>query len=207
MARCAPASVAAVDPSEGQLAFARTRPGAKGASFERGDAQALAFPDRSFDAAAMALVIAFLPAPAKAVAEMARVVRPGGRVAAYMWDAGAGGTPTAPLAAAARSLGMDPPGAPNPAASAKAAMQAVWQDAGLAEVAMREIRIPVTFASFEDFWDSHSRGGPPGKLIQALTPEARDQLRARLKERLPIAADGTIAYEGVANAIQGRVPQ
>jgi hypothetical protein len=86
-------------------------------------------------------------------------------------------------------------------------MQAMWQDAGLSEVTAREIRVSVAFTSFEDFWDSHSRGGPPGKLIQGLTPAARDQLRARLKERLPIAADGTIAYEGVANAVQGRAPR
>jgi SAM-dependent methyltransferase len=207
IARCAPASVAALDPSEGQLAYARTRPGAKAASFQRGDAQALALPDDSFDVAVMALVIAFLPEPAKAVAEMARVVRPGGRVAAYMWDGPAGGTPTAPLAAAARALGMEPPGAPNPAASARAALQATWQGAGLTQLALREIRIRVAFANFEDFWDSHSAGGPPGKFIAALAPAARAQLRARLQEQLPIAADGTIAYEAFANAVSGRVPE
>jgi ubiquinone/menaquinone biosynthesis C-methylase UbiE len=91
--RCAPASVMAVDPSEGQLAYARTRPGAKLAEFRVGDAQALPFGDHSFDAAAMALVLAFLPDPAKAAAEMARVVRPGGQVASYMWDVPGGGVP------------------------------------------------------------------------------------------------------------------
>src|SRR5580704_18521228 len=67
---CAPSAVSAVDPSEGQLSFARTRPAAKLAQFRLGDAQALPFPDRSFDAAAMALVITFIPDPAKSVAEM-----------------------------------------------------------------------------------------------------------------------------------------
>src|SRR6202040_2616502 len=78
IARCAPSAVTAVDPSEGQLSFARTRPATKLAQFRIGDAQALPFPDNSFDAASMALVITFLSDPAKAVAEMARVVRPGG---------------------------------------------------------------------------------------------------------------------------------
>src|SRR5579859_3753634 len=85
IARCAPAAVSAIDPSEGQLSFARARPGTTLAQFRRGDAQA------------MALVITFLPDPAKAVAEMARVVKPGGLVASYMWDTLGGGEPLAPL--------------------------------------------------------------------------------------------------------------
>jgi ubiquinone/menaquinone biosynthesis C-methylase UbiE len=81
IARCAPATVMAIDPSDEQLAFARTRPGAKMAKFEVGDAHKLLFGDGTFDVAIMALVLAFLLNPAKAVAEMARVVRPGGWVA------------------------------------------------------------------------------------------------------------------------------
>jgi ubiquinone/menaquinone biosynthesis C-methylase UbiE len=84
IARRAPATVMAIDPSDEQLAFARTRPGTKTAEFLRGDAQKLSFGDGTFDVAIMALVVAFLPHPAKAVAEMARVVRPGGWVATYM---------------------------------------------------------------------------------------------------------------------------
>jgi SAM-dependent methyltransferase len=76
--RCAPAEVQGIDPSEAQLAFARTRPGARMAQFRRGDAMALPFPENSFDAAIMALVIFFVPDPAKGVAEMVRVVAPGG---------------------------------------------------------------------------------------------------------------------------------
>jgi SAM-dependent methyltransferase len=207
IARCPPASVTAIDPSEGQLAFARTRRGVKGAQFHQGNAEALPFPAGSFDVAVMALVIAFLRDPAKAVVEMARVVRPGGWIAAYMWDVPAAGAPTAPIGTAAKSLGMAPPGPPNPAASSREAMQAMWQAAGLADIDMRVMRIPVAFAGFDDFWDSHSLVGPPGKFIQALAPDARAQLRARLQEQLPIAADGSIGYEASANAVTGRVPQ
>jgi ubiquinone/menaquinone biosynthesis C-methylase UbiE len=78
IARCAPASVMGLDPSEQQIAYARQRPGAKVAEFRVGDARALPFADDTYDAALMALVVAFLSDPAKAVAEMARVVRPGG---------------------------------------------------------------------------------------------------------------------------------
>ena len=95
--RCAPATVMAIDPSNEQLAFARTRPGAKVAKFEMGDAQKLSFGDGTFDVAVMALVLAFLLDPAKAVAEMARVVRPGGWAATYMWDILNSGSPTTPI--------------------------------------------------------------------------------------------------------------
>src|SRR5213593_2404446 len=81
--RCAPVEVQGVDPSEGQLAFALERPAACVAQFRLGDAMALPFPKDRFDAAVMALVIFFVPDPAKGVAEMVRVVGPGGIVAAY----------------------------------------------------------------------------------------------------------------------------
>jgi len=71
--RCAPAEVQGIDPSPEQIAFARTRHTAKVAEFRLGDAMALPFPDNRFDAATMALVIFFVPEPAKGVAEMVRV--------------------------------------------------------------------------------------------------------------------------------------
>jgi len=89
--RCAPVEVQGIDPSEAQLAFARTRPASRLAQFRQGDAMALPFADDSFDAAIMALVIFFVPEPAKGVAEMVRVVGPGGTVATYAWDMEGGG--------------------------------------------------------------------------------------------------------------------
>src|SRR5271156_2254412 len=78
--RCKPAAVSGIDPSEGQLAYARNRPGTKMAQFRVGSAQDLPFADGSFDAAAMALAIIFVPDAVKAAAEMVRVTRPGGIV-------------------------------------------------------------------------------------------------------------------------------
>src|SRR6185369_14949446 len=91
--RCAAAEVHGIDPSEAQLAFARSRPAARVAEFRQGSAMELPFADGSFDAAVMALVIFFVPDPSKGVAEMARVVRPGGTIAAYAWDILGGGFP------------------------------------------------------------------------------------------------------------------
>ena len=100
--RCAPAEVQGIDPSEAQLAFARPRPAARLAQFRRGDATVLPFPDGRFDGAVMALVIFFVPEPAKGVAEMVRVVGPGGKVATYAWDMEGGGYPGEPIHAEMR---------------------------------------------------------------------------------------------------------
>jgi SAM-dependent methyltransferase len=206
IARCAPAAVTGVDPSEGQLAYARGRPGAKRAEFRVADAQALPFADNSFDAATMALVIVFIPDPGKAARELARVVRPGGAVATYMWEF-PDGFPPAPLAAAMKDLGLIPPERPNVQASARGAMQAIWKEAGLTAIETEVIRIRVGFSSFDDFWDSNTVPvGPSGKALSELSPGALEQLKTRLRERLPIAADGSISYQAFANAVKGVVP-
>ena len=71
---------------------------------------------------------------------------------------------------------------------------------------MRVIRIPVVFSNFDDFWESTTVPvGPQGKVVAALLPDARERLRAKLREQLPIAADGRIAYGAFANAVKGRV--
>ena len=79
--RCAPASVHGIDPSDAQLTYARTRFTPRAVQFQQGNAMALPFLDDTFDAAVMPLVVFFVPDPSKGVAEMARVVRPGGVVA------------------------------------------------------------------------------------------------------------------------------
>lgn len=107
--RCAPVSVQGIDPSEGQLAFARTRPAARMAQFRQGNAMSQPFTDDTFDVAVMPLVIFFVPDPAKGVAEMVRVVCPGGTVTAYAWDMHAGGFPYEALKVEMRALGINVP--------------------------------------------------------------------------------------------------
>jgi len=206
IARCAPAAVTALDPSEDQLAYARIRPGAKMATFQLDDAQSLSFADDAFDAAAMALVISFLPDPDRAAAEMARVVRPGGWVATYMWDFAGGGLPVEPIFAALVSMGMPNVRPPSAAVSGREALQHVWEKAGLETVETRVIRITTAYSGFDDFWDSNTVPiGPQGKLIATMSASAKEELRARLRDRLPVAADGRIVLESTANAVKGRV--
>jgi ubiquinone/menaquinone biosynthesis C-methylase UbiE len=203
--RASPAAVTGIDPSEGQISYARTRPGAAMAQFQIGDAQSLPFADDSFDAASMALVIAFLDDPGKAAAEMARVVRPGGLVATYMWSF-PDGFPLRPLGMAMKSLGLNPLAPPNVKAGDLENLSHYWQQAGLRSVETRVIRIQILFADFDDFWQSASApAGPSGQAITALSPDEREEVKARLRKQLPVAADGRITYEAIANAVKGKV--
>jgi SAM-dependent methyltransferase len=206
IARCAPAAVSAIDPSEGQLSYARTRPGAKLAEFRVGDAQALPYPDKSFDAATMALVISFIPDPVKAAIEMKRVVKPGGWVATYMWDLPGGGIPVEPMYRALRSLGIDAP-MPGVEVSSRDGMRAVWEKAGLKSIDTRVIRIQVVYSGFDDFWDSYRvPEGPSGQAMRKMSPPGIERLKDRLRDELVPGPDGRIAYEAFANAVRGRVP-
>jgi len=206
IARCVPAAVSAIDRSEGQLRYARARPEAKLVEFRVGDAQALPYPDRCFDAAAMALVISFVPDPGKAVIEMMRVVRPGGWVAAYIWDLPGGGIPVEPMLRALKSLGVAV-AVPGIEVSRRENLRALWKKAGLQSVDTHVIRIPVVYSDFDDFWQSYSvPEGPSGQPLRKMSPSEIEQLKTRLREQLPIGPDGRIAYEAFANAVSGRVP-
>ena len=83
---CQPQEVQGVDPSEAQLEFARSKASTKKANFQIGDAMKLPFDDNGFDVSAMALVIFFVPEPARGLEEMKLVVRSVGMVAAYVCD-------------------------------------------------------------------------------------------------------------------------
>jgi SAM-dependent methyltransferase len=202
--RCAPLSVDGIDPSEGQLAFARTRPASRVARFRQGDAMALPYPDDTFDVAVMPLVIFFVSDPAKGVAEMARIVCPGGVVAAYAWDMDGGGFPYAALVTEIRGLGLEVPVPPSPEASRTDIMRDLWAGAGLDAVETRAITVQRTFADFEDYWTTIFLGPSVGPRLRAMAPEALGHLKAVMRERLPADGDGRITYDARANAVKGR---
>src|ERR687889_298849 len=179
--RCAPASVHGIDPSEAQLAYARTRPAARVAQFRRGDAMAQPFPDDTFDVAVMPLVIFFVPDPARGVAEMARVVCPGGTVTAYAWDMVGGGFPYEALHDEMRGLGVAVPTPPSPDASRSDALRDLWTGAGLGSVETLEIAVRRTFADFDDYWATVLGGPSVGPQLAAMSPEELARLRARMR--------------------------
>lgn len=205
--RCAPVEVQGIDPSEGQLAFARTRPAARLAEFRVGDAMALPFSAGTFDAAVMALVLVFVPEPAKGIAEMARVVRPGGLIATYMWDMLGGGFPLDPVLVEMRAMGLAPPRPPRMEASGMDAMRELWTGAGLGDVETREIVVQRTYASFDDFWEINGRSPSMSGVIAAMTSADVETLKSSVRVRLPEDAAGRITYSARAHAVKGRVPK
>lgn len=204
--RSAPQSVDGVDPSEAQLAYARSRAGLELARFQTGDAMALPFPPGSFDAAVMPLVIFFVPQPSVGVAEMARVVRPGGLVAAYAWDMTGGGFPYDSLWVEMRAMGLAIPFPPSPDASRIDVMRDLWLSAGLESVETREITVQRSFTGFDDYWATVLGGPSVGPTLKATAPAALDLLRARLRDHLPTDPSGRITYSARANAVKGRIP-
>jgi ubiquinone/menaquinone biosynthesis C-methylase UbiE len=202
---CAPAVVEGLDPSEGQLAFARNRPASRVARFKQGDAMALPYNDKSFDVAVMALVIFFVPDPARGIAEMARVVRSGGSVAAYAWDMYGGGFPWDPVQSELRALGQNIVYPPSADASRIDTMRQLWASAGIADVETRQITVQRTFQDFDEFASIGLNTPSIGPIVRAMQPDDVDRLKARLRDRLPVDANGRITYSARANAVKGRV--
>jgi ubiquinone/menaquinone biosynthesis C-methylase UbiE len=205
VARCAPSSVKGIDPSEGQLTFARTRSALKEVELRQADAMALPYPDNSIDVAVMPLVIFFVPDPVKGVSEMKRVVCPGGIVSAYSWDMIGGGFPYEVLHDEMRTMGVMPATAPSLDASRIDVMQELWANAGMDTIETRAITVQRTFADFEDYWTT-VRGGPSvGGKLAAMIPADLAVLKGKVRARVPSDADGRITYSARANAIKGLV--
>ncbi len=206
IALAAPKAVTGIDPAPAQIAFAKARPGTASAQFEVGDAQNLPYGDGQFDVGVMALVIAFVADPAKAVRELKRVVRKDGLVATYFWDIPAGGVPTSPAYRTLKAMGVEAVQPQSAEVSRREALQALWSDAGLKDVETTELRITVRFTDFDDFWDvSTLPVGPQAQTIRSLSEEQKSELKKRLQSALPPGQDGSISYEAVANAVKGRV--
>lgn len=203
--RLAPRAIAGIDPSEAQVAYARSRPALRAAELRHGDAQALPYAAGTFDAAVMPLVIFFVPDPARGVAEMARVVRLGGSVSAYAWDMPGGGFPYEPLFAEMRALGLVVPAPPSPDASRLDVLHQLWTDAGLTHVDTAAITVTRTFPDRDDYWATVSGSASVGTQLVALQPDDAARLREGLWARLQPDAAGRITCTGRAHAIRGRV--
>jgi ubiquinone/menaquinone biosynthesis C-methylase UbiE len=189
--RCAPAFVEGIDPSEGQLAYARERLAGRPVRLTQGSAAALPYADASQDAAVMALVIFFVPDPAKGVAEMARVTAPGGSVSAYAWDMAGAGHPIAPIQAEMQALGLNAPRRPQ-------------VDASRREAEARQFTVTRRFPDFESYWSIGISGPSGAAFMPGMAPEVAAELKARVRARMPEEADGSVTATATANAVKGR---
>ncbi|MGB6534533.1 MAG: class I SAM-dependent methyltransferase [Xanthobacteraceae bacterium] len=205
--KCAPHEVRALDPSPDQIAYARTTPAAKKVHFQVGDAQALPYGDREFDAATMALVITFIPDPAKAIAEISRVVRPGGTIGTYVWDFMGGGSTLQPLRQAIEANGIAVPPMPGHANSTPQALERIFKAASLDQVETRLIEIDVTYPDFDVYWSSQTAlANSTVQYLRKMTAAEVEKIKAYLRDRLPTDRTGRIAYKARASAAKGRVP-
>jgi len=209
LATADPADVIGVDPSEAFLALARTQVADPRATFLVGDARELPLPSADRDVVVGGLMLNFVPEPATAIAEFARVVRPGGTVAAYVWDYAEGMQFMRHFWDAATALdpaaGQRDEGKRFDSVTSPAALAGLWTGAGLGAVETSPIDIPTRFTDFDDFWSPFLGGQGPGPAyVATLEPAHRDALRDHLRGSLPIAPDGSIPLTARALAVRGR---
>ncbi|MEI6158551.1 MAG: class I SAM-dependent methyltransferase [Roseococcus sp.] len=201
--RVAPRAIQALDPSPEQLAHAAARLKELPVTLHQGDAMALPFADASVDAALMALVIFFVPDPTRGLAEMVRVTRPGGVVAAYAWDIPAGGFPWAAVWQAQERLGIPVTRPPSAAISDLEALAGLWRVGGLEGVESRHIQAERRFSDFGSFWATYLKG----PLRATFPAERLDALREETRKVLGCAETGEpITITAFASAVKGRVP-
>lgn len=205
---CNPKSLTAIDQSEGFLAKARAEVEDARATFDVGDMQALTAATASKDLVVSALTLNFVPDRQKALAEMRRVCRKGGRVAFYVWDYPGGGVEFM-RAFWNAAVALDPAahdlteGRRFPFCTPEGLM-ALASAAGLEQVECTALEAPTLFRNFDDYWTPFTLGaGPAPGYCAALEAGARERLRQALYEALPQQADGSIALKTRAWAVKG----
>lgn len=206
---CAPAEVVGIEPSAAFREHAAAVVTDSRASFRAGDAQSLPVDDAAFDAVVSGLVLNFVPDQPRAMAEMRRAARPGGTVAAYVWDYATGMTLLTTFWDAAMSL------APSAAAWDERArfegcrpdpLRDLFTGAGLHGIDVEGIVVALAFAAFEDYWAPFLRGtGPAAAYAASLDDAGRAALEDALRGRLPVDDDGSIHLTARAWAIRGTV--
>ncbi len=178
-----PELVAAVDPSEPFVAECRAR--VPGADVRVGPAEALPFADDSFDRALAQLVFHFVGDQAASVAEMARVTRPGGGVAACVWDFTGGMTMLRAYWDAAREVDPDAPDEVGRFGGRPGELAALWRDAGLRDLVDGSLGVSSRYEDFDELWQTFLGGaGPAGVHVASLDESRRDALREALYRRV-----------------------
>jgi SAM-dependent methyltransferase len=206
----APAHVRGIDRSEEFISYAQAHMRDPRASFAVGDAQALPDQTPGYDAGVSGLVLNFLPQPEQTLREMARVVRSGGIVAAYVWDYAGKMQFMRHFWNAAVALDPDASdldeGRRFPLCQPEL-LSELFRRADLTQVEVRALDIATDFQNFDDYWSPFLGGqGPAPSYVMALSEERRAALRERIRAGLPFAIDGSIPLSARAWAVCGRCP-
>jgi SAM-dependent methyltransferase len=175
--------VAAVDPMPGFVAALRER--LPGVTAEVAPAEALPFADDTFDAALANLVVSFMADPHAGVVEMARVTRPGGTIAATVWQHADGIGPLTPFWQGVRDVLPEATGENTMIGTARGQLAALFTDCGLADVREGALEVSLEFTDFASWWEPFTHGvGPAGAFWAAQPEERQQQIRAACAERL-----------------------
>ena len=166
--RLGPEAVSAVDPSEPLLAAVRERH--PGVDVHLCGAEEMPFADATFDAALAQLVISFMTDPVAGLREMARVTRPGGVIAACMWDLAGGRAPISPFWRAARELDPDAQAERRSAGGREGEIAELLERTGLADVSQTALSSTIEHPTLDDWWQPFGLGvGPAGAYFTAST--------------------------------------
>ena len=199
------AHVVGIDPSRALVEHARSLMRER-ARFDVGDAQRLPFDDGSFDAACACLVFNFIPDQRAALAELCRVVRPGGTVATAVWDHAEGMLMLKTFWDAADAVD---PGErlleePQPMLD-RDGLIGLWREQGLADCTTASLVFEMRFSSFDDYWQPFGLAqGPAGAYLAAVSPAVRAGIEQELRRRLLVRGrDEPFALSARAWAIRG----
>ncbi|WP_127473042.1 class I SAM-dependent methyltransferase [Microbacterium sulfonylureivorans] len=182
--RFGPDQVAGVDPSESFVAAAHDR--FPWADIRHGTAEALPFDDDTFDATLAELVVHFMTDPSAGAREMKRVTRPGGVLAACVWDFVGGRAPQSTFFEALRSVVVGIDDETHRVGADAGDLGELLEGAGCTDVEETELSVAVEYAAFEDWWGPYTLGvSPAGKQLAALGEVDRALVRERCVELLP----------------------
>lgn len=196
--RLGPASVHAIDPSESFVAAARGR--LPGADIRHASAEDLPFEDGAVDAALAQLVVQFMNDPVAGLSEMARVTRPGGVVAACVWDRGGDRSPLSPFWRAVDDLDHVEGESQGPGVN-QGDLARLFAQAGLTVVSDTELTVRVPQIAFDQWWEPVTLGvGPAGDYVLSLDDPSRAQLRDHCQQ---ILAEGPQVVAATAWAVTG----
>jgi len=192
-------NVAAVDPSAPFVEAARTRH--PGADVRQASAEALPFEDDAFNAALAQLVVHFMTEPVRGIREMARVVRPGGSVAACVWDHAGGKGPLGLFWHVARTLDPSVADESTLPGVREGDLARLFGEAGLRSVESTVVSADLEHPDFDAWWQPFTEGvGPAGAYVAGLPPERRVELREACRAALP---DGAFIVVARAWAARG----
>ena len=196
-------NVAAIDPASQFVSACRERN--PGADVREGVAESLPWPDGEFDAALSSLVVAFMKEPDQGVLEMVRVTRPGGTVAACMWDiAGGGMTMLRLFWTAVRQIDPGAQGEQRRAGTTEGDLAARFRRAGLADVVDGTLEARADYEGFDDFWEPFMLSvGPAGQCLASLPAERQVAIREACRAEVP---NGAFSLSALAWYAAGRVP-